>query len=53
MNLETAPGRAPVGRDAVRWRGALTLEVKVVVGTNLGLHEVLPVEESGQRPFRG
>ena len=25
LNLETAVGRARVGRDAVRWRGATTL----------------------------
>ena len=66
MTLETAVGRARVGRDAVRWqrgqravarlnrvRSAFTQEVRVVVGINLSVHAVLPVEESGQLPFLG
>ena len=36
-----------------RVRSAFTQEVRVVVGINLSVHAVLPVEESGQLPFLG
>ena len=80
VNLETAVGRARVGRDAVRWQGAttlraharekeqrhqraaarpnrvrsaVTLRVKLVVGTKVNIHALLPAEASSQLPFLG